>query len=164
MRYCMILYLKWFWRNRRWNLKLLDLPYENKLFSDFQLWPLITPEPIPYLKALICGYLEPEGLGRGSTFKLYHALVKIGIFLHTEGFVDSHSATTVSYLKSATWLCPEATVNPVTITLVSKRDFILMTIYVLLNRLGRSGRSTGSNRKLADSTDGTSQSNTLKLV
>ena len=34
---------------------------------------------IPHMKALICGYLEPDAQGHGSILILCHAFMKIGI-------------------------------------------------------------------------------------
>ena len=38
---------------------------------------------VPHLKALICGYLEPEVQGRGSTFTVCYVLLNIGVFHET---------------------------------------------------------------------------------
>ena len=43
----------------------------------------------------MCPNYEPEGQGRGSTFRVCHALKKMAISLHTEALVDSQMATTV---------------------------------------------------------------------
>ena len=40
---------------------------------------------IPHMKALICGYLEPEAQGHGSSLILCHALTKIGILYEKSG-------------------------------------------------------------------------------
>ena len=42
---------------------------------------------IPQIKALICGFLEPEAQGRGSSLILYHALMKIGILYEKLAYV-----------------------------------------------------------------------------
>ena len=47
-------------------------------------------------KALISGKIEPRWLKCGSTFMLYHALLKKAILLHTEGLVKTALASTVS--------------------------------------------------------------------
>ena len=40
---------------------------------------------IPHMKALICGYLEPEAQGHGSSLILCHALTKRGILYEKSG-------------------------------------------------------------------------------
>ena len=42
----------------------------------------------------MCPIYEPEGQGRGSTFRVCHTLKKMAISLHTEALVDSQMATT----------------------------------------------------------------------
>ena len=48
----------------------------------------------------MCPNFELEGQGRGSSFRVCHALGRLAILLHTEGFVDSQMATTVDSVPS----------------------------------------------------------------
>ena len=43
---------------------------------------------VPHLKPLICGYLEPEVQGRGTTPSISHALLKIGVLYGKSRFSD----------------------------------------------------------------------------
>ena len=43
---------------------------------------------VPQLKALICGYLEPEVQCCGSTLSIGHALLKIGVLYEKSRFSD----------------------------------------------------------------------------
>ena len=48
----------------------------------------------------MCPNYEPEGQGRGSSFRVCHALGRLASLLHTEGFVDSQMATIVFQYRS----------------------------------------------------------------
>ena len=43
---------------------------------------------IPHMKALICGYLEPEKQGHGSTLSIGHVLLKIKVLCGKSRFSD----------------------------------------------------------------------------
>ena len=47
----------------------------------------------------MCPNYEPEVQGRDRSFRVCHALGRLAILLHTEGFVDSQMATTVSSVQ-----------------------------------------------------------------
>ena len=81
----------------RWEIFFVQMSsaLRRTSFSYFYLWRLVIFEPVgvqrpyvPHLKALICGYLEPEVQGRGSTLSIDHALLKIGVLYGKSRFSD----------------------------------------------------------------------------
>ena len=68
-------------------MKLLNLFHKSGLFGNFQIWLFVSQKPlevythtIPHLKAVMSCSLDSKGLRCGSTFTLYHALLKNVIF------------------------------------------------------------------------------------